>query len=173
MSLFRAAIPLTVCLCPGLCQELPFGASPSLPPAGVYESFFRTVVQRGRMVATLQQAPTARPTSIQAALGFTDQEMMALDAIAAACNVRLSAARGPAAQWILDARLEAIETGQESQRLAHQLKEMEAQISWALEQSILQLKTALGEARFRKLDDWLRAGWANHCWVAPCTALKH
>lgn len=173
MTLFRAAICLSVCSCPGLCQELPFASSSPLPLVGVYESFFRTVVQRGRIAATPPEGPTAPPTSVQVALGFTDPEMLSLDAIAAASVVQLSAARQPATQWIFEARLEAIETGKESQKLTRQLKDMEVQVSRVIEQSRLQLKTALGEARFQKLDDWLHAGGANKCWVAPCTGLKH
>ena len=146
-------------------------ASPNLPAVSVYESFFRTVVERGRTVSS-PAAPIAVPPTIQAALGLTDQEMQSLNVIAADCESRVSAIRQSGSHLIFDARLEAIETGQTPVKAMQQLKEMDVRIGRLMEQSTQQLKSALGEAAFQKLDGWLRAGGANQCFVAPCAARR-
>ena len=112
------------------------------------------------------------PPTIQAALGLTDQEMQSLSVIAADCESRLSAVRQSGSHLIFDARLEAIETGQTPVRAMQQLKDMDVRIGKLMEQSTQQLKSALGEAAFQKLDSWLRAGGANQCFVAPCAARR-
>jgi hypothetical protein len=170
----RIALWLAVCSCPGLCQDPPIAApSPSLPATGVYESFFRLVVQRNRIASNPEVPAVAHPT-VQSEFGFTDREMQWLNATAADCEARLSAIRQrqPGPRIIFEARLDAIESGQSSVRLAQQLKEMDDQIAQAISQLTQQLKVALGDARFQKLDAWVRAGAAKGCFIAPCAAAR-
>ncbi len=166
----RIAMGLAVCVMSGLCQD-PTSASLDFPAVGVYESFFNTVVQRSRVVSN-PPASTSLPVTIQAALGLTGPEMQSLNAIAADCESHLSAVRQSGSHLIFEARLEAIETGHAPVKAAQQLKEMDVRIGRLIEQSTQQLKAALGQAAFQKLDGWLRAGGANQCFVAPCVARR-
>ena len=164
------AMGLAVCVRSAVCQDPP-PASPNLPAVSAYESFFRTVAQRSQTVSGAPVA-TAVPATIQAALGLTDQEMQSLNVIAADTESRASAIRQAGSHLIFEARLEAIETGQTPVKATQQLKEMDLRIGRLMEQSMQQLKSALGDAGFQKLDGWLRAGGANQCFVAPCAARR-
>lgn len=173
MTLFRVAIWLAVGST-GICQELPLASPSPLPAVGEYESFFRTVAQRSRISAPAPspEVPAGVPATIQAALGFNDSEMEALDRIASNCVSRLSLVRLPSARLIFEARLEAIETGKESSVVDQSLKDMAAEVARITGQAAQQLKSALGDARFQKLDEWLRGGGAKGCWIAPCSVAR-
>ena len=141
----RIAMGLAVCVSSGVCQD-PTSASLDLPAVSVYESFFRTVVQRSQIVSS-PPASTSVPATIQAALGLTDQEMQSLNAIAADCESQVSAVRQSGSHLIFEARLEAIETGQTPVKAAQQLKEMDVRIGRLIEQSTQQLKSRAGPSR--------------------------
>jgi len=140
-----------------------------LPAYSPLESFLMTVDQRSRLTETAPPS-TSVPATIQAALGFTDAEMQALNAIAREFVHRGSALRAPTSNMVFEARLELAETGKESDTLKQFTKQVNAELAEALAKSMRDLRSALGDERYQKFDSWFRAGGAKGCWVAPCSA---
>lgn len=140
------------------------------PTTTPFESFLRTVDYRSRVTET-PPPNTFAPPSIQAALGFSDAEMKSLNAIASGFVNRGSTLRVPTSEMVFAARLELADTGKESEFLKQYIRNVEAERAEAVAKAAAQLRTALGDERYQKFDEWLRTAGAG-CWLPPCAAAK-
>jgi hypothetical protein len=133
-------------LCSGLCQT-------SRPDPAAYLQFFRDVSSN----LTADDSRRATAPKIQDVIGLTDAQVEALAATAEDCLSSLDDFKGRAAALTLESRLEFVQFGKHSDAITQKLKELDEQRNEVVLNHIQQLKAALADADFGKVDAYVRA----------------
>jgi hypothetical protein len=148
--LFVLSLTVTGC---ALCQESPDRAA--------YAYFFA-------QVGTLRVAADHRPTvsgsdrsvrtapTVRDVIGISDAEAEILGKIAADCNAATDVLQESRRGLIFDLRLEFIETGKHSETLERKLKDLDERSDELVVNHVRQLKAALPDASFAKVDNYVR-----------------
>jgi hypothetical protein len=139
------AFGLAGALCTGLCQTSRYD------PAA-YLQFFRDVSWN----LTADDSRRAAAPKIQDVIGLTDAEVEALSAAAEDCLSSLDAFKGRTAALTLESRLEFVQFGKHSDALTHKLKQLEEQQTDVVVNHVQQLKAALADASFGRVDAYVR-----------------
>jgi hypothetical protein len=151
-QVIRLALAFTVAGC-ALCQQ-------RLDPVA-YSSFFS-------QVATLNAADHRLPDSangdgtartvpkIQDVIGISGTEAEILGKIAADYVAVTGSLQEPRRELIFDSRLEFIETGKHSETLERKLKDLDERSDELVLNHVRQLKSALPDASFAKVDAYVR-----------------
>ena len=129
----------------GLCQT-------SRPDPAAYLQFFRDVSSN----LTADDSRRATAPKIQDVIGLTDAEVEALSANAEDCLSSLDAFKGRAAALTLESRIEFVQFGKHSEAITQKLKELDEQRNEVVRNHVQQLKTALADADFGKVDAYVR-----------------
>jgi hypothetical protein len=152
LQVVRLALAFTVAGC-ALCQERPDSVA--------YASFFA-------QVAILKAADRGSPDSangdgivrtvpeVQEVIGLSNAEVDILGKIAADCVAATGSLHEPRRELIFDSRLEFIETGKHSEMLERKLKDLDERSDKLVMNHVRQLKSALPDASFAKVDAYVR-----------------
>jgi hypothetical protein len=164
----RLALTLTVAGC-ALCQERPDPVA--------YASFFA-------QVAILKAADHGSPDSangdgtaravpkIQDVIDLSVAEVETLAKIAADCVAATGSLQEPRRELIFDSRLEFIETGKHSETLEKKLKDLDERSDELVLNHVRQLKSALSDASFAKMDAYVRTPMSERKSLAGTTVHK-
>jgi hypothetical protein len=146
------AFGLMGCMANGVCQPAP---EPSF-----YESFFRQVAAlqnvSGPIALNGQPSGLTRPTP-QDAIGLTDQESQALNALASDFEDGIRSLDSAFAPLVFEGRLRRIESDETSVWLAEKLKDLEDQRNHMVSRYMQRLRAAFGDSRFEALDAFVRS----------------
>jgi len=153
-------------LCSGLCQT---ASSDVLPPqdrpdSAMYEQLFwqvsalKSASESGASaIAENGEVVTRAIPRIQDVIGLTGAEVEILNATAGDCVPRIGSLQAAARGLIFESRLQFIESGKHSEALTQKLKEIDDERSRTVLNHIRQLKDALPDSSFEKLDAYVRA----------------
>jgi hypothetical protein len=128
------------------------------PDPAAYERFFQDVSD---LQAASSQAASSGDDAklvlpkIQEKIGLTDAEGEVLNATADGCVSRLAALRPASARLTLQSRIEFAGYGKHSDELTQKLKDLEDQRNQMVLDHVQQLKAALSEASFAKVDAYV------------------
>jgi hypothetical protein len=154
---------VVACLIPAAAQTSPSGApapreiqaKPAAEPPS-WESFFLQVPPAKTPASTAApinaQPALVMRTPSQEAIGLTDQEAALLFAVAADCQAQLRKIEGRIPSLTFESRLEFIETGEISKPLAHKLQAIDTDRAQVVQDHVLQLKIAVGDATFERIE---------------------
>jgi hypothetical protein len=146
----RLALAFTVAGC-AFCQELPDPVA--------YASFFDQVsslkTQTDRLSKSEEGIVRTIP-KIQDVIGLSDTEVEILNKIAADCVAAIDSLQEPRRELIFDSRLEFIETGKHSETLEKKLKDLDNRHDQLVLNHARQLKAALPDPSFAKIDGYIR-----------------
>ncbi|MEO8591773.1 MAG: hypothetical protein ABI759_00490 [Candidatus Solibacter sp.] len=155
-----------------LAQDVPVASSAGEPETGPLGSFLYYVEQIARLGnPTPGSLPTVRDAValyLREEFRCTDQETQALQAVAASYVRRVDLIRAPYGHLVFEARLEFADTGQESIKFNQAMKKMNEQLAEQAVQAKQQLKAALRDERFERLDAWVHSADAKRCVGGPC-----
>jgi hypothetical protein len=152
--------------CSGLCQT---ASSDVLPPqdrpdSAMYEQLFLQVSalkwasdSGGSAVAANGEVITRTVPKIQDVVGLTGADVEILNATAGDCVARIGSLQAAAGGLILESRLQFIESGKHWEALAEKLKNIDDERSRMVMDHVRQLKAALPDSSFEKLDAFVRA----------------
>jgi hypothetical protein len=154
-----------VLLLTGLLFQASSQTGPTLKPTQqipdnvIYEAYFRQVASMedlaGQLESQGKSAESARGR-IQASAELTGFEAQALKSVALDCRAQVAATSAAAQPLIDSARGQAASSGAPSAAIQGQLHALQVQREAAVDAHILQLRKALGESRFWKLDAYIR-----------------
>jgi hypothetical protein len=149
--LFVLAFTVTGC---ALCQESPDRAA--------YAYFFaqvaslRTAADHPPTVSIGSDGSARSAPTVQEVVGISDAEAQILRKIAADWNAASDALQESRRGLIFDSRLEFIETGKHSETLEKKLKDLDERSDELVMNHVRQLKAALPDASFAKVDAYVR-----------------
>jgi hypothetical protein len=162
MSITRWMAPITYLFVTSLVvgQTTPDLPPQSLPDHEVYAAFFDHVWQ---LTAINVLKPGANGEvvkvplpSIQQAIGLTDRETALLNVISADYHSTVASIAETARPFVLDSRIQQIETGKVSEPLRRALQELEGRRIEMIFVHIRQLRESLGPGRFQVVDGYAR-----------------
>jgi uncharacterized protein YhaN len=128
------------------------------PDPAAYERFFQDVsVFESASSQAASNGDDAKPVfpKIQEKIGLTDAEGTILNATADDCVSRLAALRPASARLTLQSRIEFAGYGKHSDELTQKLKDLEDQRNQLVSDHVQQLRAALSEASFAKVDAYV------------------
>jgi hypothetical protein len=151
--------------CHGLCQTSARAGPPANPldnlvisgvprvepPNRVYQNFFDEVKDLGRLPLSLEAHTSLRPT---------DQELRSLRTVTADLATESRFFREEVRPLMFEARMQVAESGAVSPSLQEKLRDLENQWARTILDHVRQLKVALGEPCFQRLDKFVHS--ASH-----------
>ncbi len=130
------------------------------PDPAVYASFFRQASESadasGFVILGFSKPGLSNGGPVQEALGLTDEQTKALNAVAADCTAELQSFDRSAGPSIFEFRLELMGSKPVS-RASQKLKELESERTQIVLDHVRELKAALGELQFQAVDSYLRS----------------
>jgi hypothetical protein len=154
---------LAGCFWQAACQSAATTAQPDPTGFRIYQGFFHQVCAERDAPKDAPVLLNGQPTdlkfpNVRTDVGLSDPEMQTLWDIAADCESKVESLNRVLRPLTFDYLIESILLGQDtSTPLQQRRQELFDQIDLVVRDHVVQLKTALGDSRFEKLDAFVRA----------------
>jgi hypothetical protein len=119
------------------------------PPVLVYQNFFSQSKDLGRLSLSAE---------VRRSLGLTDQEFQSLLTITADLATEGRFLEKALRPLMFEARMQAAESGSVSPAMQAKLRDLQDQWKKTILDHVQRLKGTFGEARFQKVDEFIRSG---------------
>jgi hypothetical protein len=164
MRRYRSHVGMMFWIVAGFCNlfcQLPDPQSPPVDPR-VYEQFFAQFVGIKHVIdsqssAVNGQLSTITAPNIEKTIGLTHHEVAAVNASALDCLAQMRRVDDAIKPLIFDSRIQAIQFGESVAWITLRLKDLNTQRTTIIVDHVQQLKIALGDASFQKLDAYVRS----------------
>lgn len=169
IQLIRSAIAFVIIgsCSRGFCQPGVASSTPLRTQSDRYEALFRKVAELENVSGpvTLLNGKPVEPngglvqitqTTAQEAIGLTDEESQALNAIASDCEASIREFDISVGPLVLEARLQIL-ASENSLSATHQLTNLANERDRIVLDHIRRVKAAFGDSRFIVLDEWVRS----------------